>query len=36
MLLATAGEIVYRWPTPGEALFYLGGILLFLILLLDR
>ncbi len=30
--LATAGELVYKWPTLGEAIFYLGGIVLFLIL----
>jgi CBS domain containing-hemolysin-like protein len=32
MILATAGEVIYQWPTVDEALFYLGGILLFLIL----
>ena len=31
MFLATT-EAVYHWPTPGEAVFYLGGIILFLIL----
>jgi len=31
-LLATAGEVAYQWPTFGEAVLYLGGILLFLIL----
>ena len=30
--LATAADARYQWPTPGEALFYLGGILLFLLL----
>ncbi len=31
MFLGTT-EVVYHWPTPGEAVFYLGGIILFLIL----
>ncbi|MEO5915547.1 MAG: hemolysin family protein [Luteolibacter sp.] len=29
--IATQG-VVYQWPTPGEAVYYLGGIVLFLIL----
>ncbi len=32
MWLATTGEVAYQWPTGGEVLFYLGGILLFLLL----
>lgn len=31
MFLGTT-EAAYQWPTPGEAVFYLGGIVLFLIL----
>ena len=32
MLLATAGEKTYQWPTPGEWLLYVSGIVLFLFL----
>jgi len=32
IFLPTLGEVHYQWPTPGEAVYYLGGILLFLIL----
>jgi CBS domain containing-hemolysin-like protein len=32
MLLSTLAEVHYQWPTRDEALFYLGGIFLFLIL----
>src|SRR5678816_2103165 len=31
MFLGTT-EVVYHWPTAGETMFYLGGIILFLIL----
>ena len=32
MWLATAGATVYQWPTPGEWLLYVSGIVFFLIL----